>query len=84
VAVLMLLPTAPLATNLRHASLLGFCLVTYAFAPVAGFGWLLLVMGLAQVAPGRTWLKGTYIAAFLAVVFYDDLPWAELLLRWGG
>ena len=33
------------AAWVRHALLLAFCLVTYAFAPVAGFGWLLLVMG---------------------------------------
>ena len=35
----------------RHASLLTFCATTYALAPVAGFGWLLATMGLAQCRP---------------------------------
>ena len=33
----------------RHTVLLAFCGITYAFAPIAGYGRLLLVMGLAQV-----------------------------------
>jgi hypothetical protein len=84
VAALMLAPSGRVVVALRHAALLGFCLITYAFAPVAGFGWLLLVMGLAQVTAGRPWLEAAYITAFLAVVFYDDLPWAQLLLQWTG
>jgi hypothetical protein len=38
VAAFMILPAGRLHPNLRHAVLLTFCLVTYAFAPVAGFG----------------------------------------------
>jgi hypothetical protein len=37
VSVLMLTPTIRFAL-LRHVLLLSFCGVTYAFAPVAGFG----------------------------------------------
>jgi hypothetical protein len=66
----------------RHAVLLLFCGITYAFAPVAGFGWLLLVMGLAQVAPRQIWFGRAYIAAFVVVIFYDELPWADLMLDW--
>jgi hypothetical protein len=80
VAVVMLLPTTRLIAALRHAALLAFCGVTYAFAPVAGFGWLLLVMGLAQVDPDRIWLGRTYIAVFLGVLFYSEVPWPSLLL----
>jgi hypothetical protein len=80
VAVVMLLPTTRLTAALRHAALLAFCGVTYAFAPVAGFGWLLLVMGLAQVDPDRIWLGRTYIAVFLGVLFYSEVPWPSLLL----
>jgi len=68
------------AALLRHAALLLFCTVTYAFAPVAGFGWVLLVMGLAQVDPARVWLGRTYVATFLAVLFYSEVPWPGLLL----
>lgn len=66
----------------RHAALLLFCGITYAFAPVAGFGWLLLVMGLAQVEPRQIWFGRAYIAAFVVVIFYHELPWADLMLDW--
>ncbi len=79
VSVLMLTPTTRFAL-LRHVLLLSFCGVTYAFAPVAGFGWLLLAMGLAQLDDRRRWWRGAYVVAFVAVLFYDELPWAELAL----
>jgi hypothetical protein len=80
VSVLMLAPTTRFAL-LRHGSLLSFCGVTYAFAPVAGFGWLLLTMGLAQLDERQRWWRGAYVVAFVAVLFYDELPWAELALN---
>jgi hypothetical protein len=83
VAVVMLIP--PRSVNrgifaLRHALLIGFCLVTYAFAPVPGFGWLLLVMGAAQTEDHQVWLRRGYAAAFLIVLFYAEVPWAGLVL----
>ena len=80
VAALML-SRARLPVSLRHLALLSFCAVTYAFAPVAGFGWLLLVMGLAQVEARQVWLARLYQLTFLVVLFYDEVPWAELLLK---
>jgi hypothetical protein len=80
VAIVMFLPASRAAILLRHGGLLAFCLVTYAFAPVAGFGWLLLVMGLAQCQEGDRWLGYAYVAAFLIVLFYTEVPWAGLLL----
>ena len=79
VAALMLLRSR-LPDALRHVALLSFCGVTYAFAPVAGFGWLLLVMGLSQVEARQVWLARLYQLTFLVVLFYDEVPWAELLL----
>jgi len=79
VAALML-SRARLAGSLRHLVLLSFCAVTYAFAPVAGFGWLLLVMGLAQVETRQLWLARLYQLTFLIVLFYDEVPWAQLML----
>lgn len=81
VAILMLFPPGRLISKLRHAALLTFCGVTYAFAPVAGFGWLLLVMGMAQTGAAQIWLRRAYVAAFLVVLFYSEVPWATLLLR---
>ena len=80
VAALML-ARSRLPGILRHAALLFFCAVTYAFAPVAGFGWLLLVMGLSQVEARQVWLARLYQLMFLIVLFYDGVPWTELLLN---
>ena len=81
VALLMLIPPTRRIPLLRHALLLTFCGVTYTFAPVAGFGWLLLVMGLAQLEPRQTWLGRAYVVAFVVVLFYDAISWADLALR---
>ena len=81
-ALFMLAPATRTSARWRHAALLLFCGITYAFAPVAGFGWLLLVMGLAQVEPRQIWFGRAYIAAFVVVIFYDELPWADLMLDW--
>jgi hypothetical protein len=80
VAVSMLIPTTRAVAALRHTTLLLFCGVTYAFAPVAGFGWLLLVMGLAQLDARQVWPGRAYVGAFLVVLFYDEIAWAELAL----
>lgn len=80
VAAVMLGPQRRIAAGVRHTVLLTFCLITYAFAPVAGFGWLLLVMGAAQTVEAEVWLRRAYVAAFLVVLFYSEVPWAGLLL----
>jgi hypothetical protein len=84
VAVMMLAAPGAMASWLRHALLLTFCLVTYAFAPVAGFGWLLLVMGAAQTDAPDVWQRRAYVAVYLAVLFYSEVPWAGLLLDLTG
>jgi hypothetical protein len=55
----------------------------HAFAPVAGFGWLLLVMGAAQVQADQIWLRRLYVAMFLVVLFYTEVPWAGIVLDMG-
>ena len=67
--------------------LLLFCLVTYAIAPVAGFGWLLLIMGLCLSRPEQRWLRGAYVTTFFVVLLVTEIPWASVLLdgaRWLG
>jgi hypothetical protein len=81
IAAIMLVPPRGIRAMWRHGLLLGFCLVTYAFAPVAGFGWLLLVMGAAQTDEAHVWLRRAYAAVFLVVLFYSEVPWAGLLLQ---
>ena len=57
----------------RDAALLLFCATTYAVAPVAGFGWLLLAMGVAQ-SEGRR-VRWLYLAVFALLVFHREIPW---------
>ena len=79
IALLCLLPLAGRIVSARHAALLLFCVTTYALAPVAGFGWLLAVMGLAQVRPAQRLVYACYIAVFVLVLLYAEIPWAGVL-----
>jgi len=63
----------------RHALLLLFCAITYVLAPVAGFGWLLLSMGIAQTAPEWRRLRLAYLAVFAFVLLVTRWPWLPLL-----
>ena len=67
---------------LHHVSLLLFCGITYAIAPVAGFGWLLLTMGVALCRPDQRVLRATYVATWFLVLFYSEIPWANLIVNW--
>jgi hypothetical protein len=80
VALSMLTALPRMPAGIRHVLLLSFCVITYAFAPVAGFGWLVLVMGAAGTAEADVWVRRTYAGAFLVVLFYSEVPWAGLLL----
>jgi hypothetical protein len=77
VALAFLAPSALGPGRLRDAALLVFCAATYAIAPVAGFGWLLLAMGVAQCESARRRLL--YLAVFALVVIYREVPWLALL-----
>ncbi len=75
-ALAFLIPTR-LAGAVRDALLLAFCAITYAFAPVAGFAWLLLSMGLAQAPAGRRW-EAAYLGTAALVLVYEQEPWRWL------
>lgn len=81
IAAFFLLPWRGRFEPARHALLLTFCLVTYAFAPVAGFGWLLLVLGLAQCLPEQRLLRFAYILSFFLILLFSEIPWADLLVQ---
>lgn len=66
----------------RHGLLLAFCVTTYAFAPVAGFGWLIATMGLAQCRPHQQTLRGAYLAVFILILLYSEFPWTGVLAEW--
>jgi hypothetical protein len=64
----------------RHALLLTFGAATYAVAPVAGFGWLLAAMGLAQCDSEQRGLRLAYVAVFALVLIFAETPVLRLLL----
>jgi hypothetical protein len=67
-------------SRLRDGCLLLFCTTTYAFATVAGFGWLLIAMGVAQTAPERRVVRGAYVVAYALILLYREVRWWPLLL----
>lgn len=78
-----LFPLAERYALFRHISLLLFCVLTYAIAPVAGFGWLLLTMGLSTVGDADSrWIRAAYITGWILVLLYDQIPWTGLLVDW--
>jgi len=79
VAVLFLLPRRLRISKLGDAALLIFCAGTYALAPVAGFGWLLLSMGVAQCEPERRTTRWLYLGVFALVILHDNVPWLDLV-----
>jgi hypothetical protein len=73
VALAFLAPRATSLARARDVALLLFCAGTYAIAPVAGFGWILLAMGAGQSESDRArWL---YLAVFALLVFHREIPW---------
>jgi hypothetical protein len=79
VALAFLCPARLRLARWRDSLLLAFCATTYAIAPVEGFGWLLLAMGLAQSEPGRA-RPLAYAVVYGALLLYRHLPWASWLL----
>ena len=74
VAVSFLLPDRRGLAALRDPVLLMFCATAYALLPtIAGFGWLLLAMGVAQCDPERHRVRLTYLGAFALLLVYREL-----------
>jgi hypothetical protein len=69
VAIAFLAPSRRLA-RLRHPLLLVFCASTFAVAPVVGFGWLLLAMGVTQCDPAARRTRLAYLGVFALLIFY--------------
>ena len=80
--LLQLAPGGRRVERLRHLALIVFCFTTYAFAPVAGFGWLLSAMGLGQCREEQRGLRAAYVSVFFLVLLYAEIPWAGVLASW--
>lgn len=80
IALAFLCPSGYLLSRWRHALLVVFALGTYALAPVVGFGWLLMVMGLAQCSQDQRRTRAFYIITFLVIQIYS-VPWG-VFVHW--
>jgi hypothetical protein len=56
--------------------------MTYAIAPVAGFGWILLAIGAALCSPEERYVRAAYVAVWLGVLVSSELPWVTWLADW--
>ena len=64
----------------RHGLLIAFAVLTYAAAPVAGFGWLLVAMGLTQCSTEQHTVRVAYLVAFALVLVYAETPLIRMVL----
>jgi hypothetical protein len=81
VALSFLSPGASWLGRHRDHLLITFTATTYLAAPVLGFGWLLLVLGLAQCRSTAGHLRVAYVVAFV-VVRLGATPLLELAAGW--
>jgi hypothetical protein len=54
----------------RNAALLFFAATTYFVAPVRGFGWMLMLLGMAHCRDDQRHLRLAYLAALVLIQAY--------------
>jgi hypothetical protein len=74
-AIAFLWPLGRGPSRIRDPLLIGFCAVTYLVAPVSGFGWLLIALGVAQTDTERWRTRAAYVAVFGLVYLYRESSW---------
>ena len=79
IAIAFLVPKDSRLGRIRDPLLLLFCFTIYAVVPVVSFGWLILAMGIAQSGEKSATLRYWYAGAFFALIFFYEVPWAEIL-----
>jgi hypothetical protein len=77
-ALAFLWPAGPGVARFRDPLLIGFCALTFLVAPVSGFGWLLIALGVAQTEAGAVRMRAAYVGVFALVYLYRELPRAWL------
>jgi len=75
--IAFLLPVGKFISKWRDYFLIVFIVSTYLIAPVIGFGWLLVVMGIAQSSDRSGRVQLLYILSFLVLQIYR-FPWGIL------
>lgn len=65
----------------RNVVLLLFAAITYPFATVVGFGWLLMILGLGQCEPRQGSTKLAYLLAVWLILAAQGVPLVEKLAQ---
>lgn len=78
VVVSFLWPAGKSVSKWRDFVLIVFILSTYSVAPVLGFGWTLIIMGLVQCENRYKYVRWLYMGAFVALQAYN-LPFRAIL-----
>jgi hypothetical protein len=84
VALAFLWPVGWGLSRFRDAALFCFCVTTYTIVTVAGFGWLLISMGVAQCEPRRNRARLFYLIAFGLILFCHEIPWMQWTVDYLG
>jgi hypothetical protein len=79
-AAAFLAPDRPRLALLRNTLLLLFAATTYVIAPVRGFGWMLMLLGLGQCGERDRAFRPLFLAALVLIQLYT-LPVAAVLER---
>jgi hypothetical protein len=79
-AIAFLWPRCRMSDNISHVLLLTYCAITYAVATVDGFAWLLLAMGASMCTFEQRRTRIAYVAVFVLIIFYREIPWADNIL----
>jgi hypothetical protein len=82
-AVLFLWPDNRRIAPLRNGALLIFAATTYVVAPVRGFGWILMLLGMAQCKDDEHRTRLAYLAMLVVIQFYT-LPVGDVLKLLAG
>ncbi len=79
-AAAFLAPDRPRTALARNWLLLLFAATTYFIAPVRGFGWMLMLLGIAQCEDRDRAFRPLFLAALVLIQIYT-LPVAAVVLR---
>lgn len=81
-ALLFLLPDGQRIARVRNVALLAFGVSTYCVAPVRGFGWILMLLGLGQCREEERAFRPAYLTALLLIQAYLTPVAAIVELIW--
>lgn len=77
-AALFLFPDRPTSAFLRNITLILFAVTTYSVATVKGFGWVLMLLGMAQCHKTERFYYWAYFVSFLLIQAYL-IPYGDIL-----